>query len=207
MRKVDVEDIIGNLFGRLVVIEYFGRSKRKRDILYLCGCSCGNTSIVLRYHLKSGHTKSCGCCGLNFGKLYPKENAIWSAMIQRCTNKKNKGYLNYGGRGITVCAEWRHFKNFIRDMGRKPNNLTLERADNDLGYFKDNCKWATYTEQNRNHRAQKRNISGVVGVSWREDLKKWKAEIRVHDNTFYLGIFVLLEDAITARKKGELKYR
>lgn len=97
-----------------------------------------------------------------------KTYTAWANMLQRCTNKHNDGYKNYGGRGINVCAEWFDFKVFLADMGEKPINLTLERKNNSLGYSKDNCIWATRKEQAKNKRAQKKprtNTSGLIGVS------------------------------------------
>lgn len=77
----------------------------------------------------------------------------WTAMKQRCNNGKNPNYKNYGARGIFVCSEWDIFENFLNDMGMRPEpHLTLERINNDDGYYKKNCKWATRTEQNLNKR-------------------------------------------------------
>jgi len=73
-------------------------------------------------------------------------------MLDRCSNPKNSRWKDYGGRGIAVCARWQHFENFVKDMGKRPDGLTLDRIDNDLGYFKANCRWTTLTEQSRNRR-------------------------------------------------------
>lgn len=76
----------------------------------------------------------------------------WNGIKQRCYNPNIPGYHRYGGRGITVCDEWlESFENFLRDMGFPPSDKhTLDRRDNDLGYSKDNCRWATVQEQNKN---------------------------------------------------------
>lgn len=78
----------------------------------------------------------------------------WMTINARCNNPTHKKYKYYGGRGITVCERWGTFINFLEDMGDPPvvfgRRLTLERKDNDKGYYKDNCKWASYTEQNNN---------------------------------------------------------
>jgi hypothetical protein len=78
---------------------------------------------------------------------------VWNAMVQRCTNPNNRGYMNYGGRGITVHPDWLKFKGFYRDMGVRPGKgFSIERMDNDKGYEPDNCLWVTRAEQNRNKR-------------------------------------------------------
>jgi hypothetical protein len=80
---------------------------------------------------------------------------IWVNMIQRCTNSKVKCFSNYGGRGIAVCDYWKNFNNFLLDMGSRPESMTLDRIDNNKGYFKENCRWVTQKENTRNTR---RNI-------------------------------------------------
>lgn len=76
----------------------------------------------------------------------------WTNMIERCTNPKATGYKNYGGRGITVCEEWFDFTNFLKDMGEKPNGYSIDRKDNNRGYFKENCIWSSSKDQANNRR-------------------------------------------------------
>lgn len=76
----------------------------------------------------------------------------WHMMIQRCCNKRATDYKNYGGRGIQVCKRWRKFQNFFDDMGLRPGGTSLDRSDNNKGYAKANCRWATKIQQERNRR-------------------------------------------------------
>ena len=87
---------------------------------------------------------------------YHKKNSeryIWRSMIYRCTNPNTVQWMDYGGRGITVCERWFTYENFIADMGPRPSSdYTLDRENNELGYSKENCKWSTWVEQARNRR-------------------------------------------------------
>ena len=94
-------------------------------------------------------------------------------MIQRTSNPNCPMYGRYGGAGIDVCDAWKTFEGFVADMGQAPDDLTLERVDNNKGYGPDNCKWATYTEQNRNKSSSKNltlNGKTQVAVAWMAEL-------------------------------------
>jgi hypothetical protein len=95
--------------------------------------------------MKSGNYKH--------GKTGTKEFNIWKSMKQRCYNKKNKSYKNYGGRGIKMCDRWKNsFIEFYKDVGKKPEGLSINRKNNDEGYTPQNCEWSNRKEQNRNSR-------------------------------------------------------
>lgn len=157
----------GTRFGILTVIrEAPIRKKPSGEVsrVMFCKCDCGIESIVLLSNLRAGHTTSCGCVQRAAGKRNKTHGLAgtptyraWQDMIQRCYNPNRKRYPLYGGRGITVCDEWRaSFDAFLRDMGETPSPLhSIDRIDNDNGYNADNCRWATRKEQARNTR---RNI-------------------------------------------------
>lgn len=80
---------------------------------------------------------------------------IWRNLKARCSNTNNPAYSRYGGRGITFCDKWTEFSGFIEDMGIRPDGMTLDRIDNDKGYYKENCRWASYYTQRHNQRIHK----------------------------------------------------
>lgn len=147
---------IGEQYQYYTIIELFVEVRHNNDWRHLCRCICGKTVSVKQTSLRRGSARSCGCRkpeiatthGMNQEKIYQ----IWSSIIQRCTNPKNRGYKNYGGRGIQVSEEWKKFENFFRDVGDQPPGLTLDRIDNDKGYSKENCRWVSWETQAVNRR-------------------------------------------------------
>lgn len=89
------------------------------------------------------------------------EHYTWRAMHARCTNPNQASFPGYGGRGITVCAKWKDYLQFLADMGPRPAGGTLERIDTDGGYAPDNCRWASRSEQQKNRRDTRRYTDGV----------------------------------------------
>lgn len=137
----------------------------------------------------------------------PKEYDSWVNMRQRCANPNHVKYDMYGGRGITVCDEWNDFENFISDMGFRPSkNHTIDRIDNEKGYYKENCRWATKSDQVINQRIRPKNKTGVVGVYFNNKSGKFRAKLTLKGNTHYLGEFDTLEKAKQARLEAEVKY-
>lgn len=134
---------------------------------------------------------------------------IWQGMRQRCNNPNDKDYEQYGGRGIKVCAEWDNssesFINWALQNGYA-DNLSIDRKDVNGNYCPENCHWATDTEQVRNRRILKSNNSGVNGVHYEPDRRKYRAIIYVDKKKIDLGRYGTLEEAAEARKQGEIKY-
>lgn len=156
--------LIGLRFGRLMVIARNGNRGSRR--LWLCKCDCGNYTLGDTKNLRNEKKRSCGCLasevhsaavkklktthGMTGTKIFQR----WQTMIMRCHNPAVKSYKDYGARGIHVCQKWRdNFQEFYADMGEPPFvGATLERINNDMGYFPDNVRWATRKEQAMNKR-------------------------------------------------------
>jgi len=150
--------MIGRRFTRLLVLEQDG--KGANGFLYSCQCDCGTVKTISGPLLRDGKVKSCGCLksemiaqkNMTHGKSDSSAYQSWQAMKNRCLNPNQPAYKNYGGRGIKICAAWFDFDAFYKDMGDRPKGTTLERKDNNLGYNKENCIWATVSEQSKNTR-------------------------------------------------------
>lgn len=206
-------DITGRRFERLVALSLHPTAPVR---LWVCKCDCGNEAFVSYAALDKGHKRSCGCLKieklrlvrLSHGQYKTSEYRAWSSMKRRCVDVDHVSSHRYVGRGISVCERWRlSFENFFADMGPKPGpKYTLDRINNDGIYEPGNCRWATWTMQQRNKGKRADNKSGKTGIYWSNVRMRWVAEIRINRKTVYLGSFKTIEKAEAARRSGEIKY-
>lgn len=147
--------------SRLKFIEYVPSQKGRKCCR--CKCNCGNEIIIPERNLKNGHTKSCGCIAkellvkrnLKHGLKKHKFYNTWKSMISRCYNEKIIQFEDYGGRGISVCEEWRNDPTVFCawcDNQEIPKGYSLDRIDNNGNYCPDNCHFASDEQQNKNSR-------------------------------------------------------
>lgn len=135
---------------------------------------CGTEIEVSENRMKSGRGKFCSrSCGIRSrGRKHghtthnsaSRTYNSWAMMRARCTNPNSPKYSTYGAVGVTVCDEWSNFQGFLKDMGERPEGMTLDRVDNSKGYNKGNCRWSTPKRQQRNQRNTQKVV--YLGELW-----------------------------------------
>ena len=161
---------LGQKYGRLTVIEII---KPKKGLTkWRCKCDCGNEYIGIGKYIKYGNIKSCGCIAKELQEnaiVYKRIYKVFRGMIERCYNPKNKNFKNYGGRGITICEEWKKdprkfidwaYKNGYNEKAKKWE-CTIDRIDVNGNYEPNNCRWVDMKIQAKNKRR-----SGRIGKKY-----------------------------------------
>ena len=140
--------VVGGVYGKWTVLSVVGRDNRRR-LHVIARCSCGVVKKVDFYHLRYGHSTKCDSCkSKTHGHSVIKSGAYmsWKSLTSRCYQKRKP----YGLGRIVVCARWRKFENFLKDMGERPPGHTIGRINHSLGYSKKNCRWETMAQQSLN---------------------------------------------------------
>lgn len=185
-------ELIGMKFGRLTVVEYAG--KQEGQVMWRCRCDCGNYLCTSTHQLRGRKTRSCGCLqrdiarrnalkhGLHEKRLY----GVWKSMKSRCLNPRMTSYKNYGGRGITVCDEWRDnfqaFYNWAMANGYDPNaplgGCTIDRIDVNGNYCPENCRFVSMKVQSVNQRRTQKCTYNGEELSVCELAEKYKINVK-----------------------------
>ena len=176
-------DLTGEKFGKLVVIEQAENVGRRTA--WLCRCECGNQKVVVSHRLISGCTRSCGCLGMKNRRTHGMHGTriykTWISMKRRCANKNDK---RYGGRGITVCPEWRDSFEAFYEWAIKngyDESLTIDRINNDGNYEPDNCRWVDWFTQANN----KRDTAWMTYNGKTQSVTQWAREFGILPATLW----------------------
>ena len=205
----NTEEYIGKKFGRLTIVEFSHKKQRYsscgkkngHDFYYKCKCDCGNETISRIADLKNGKASSCGCYRVERTKEINKkyETAefwntklykIYAGIKSRCLNIRNKRYIDYGARGITICDEWKNdyslFYNWAISKGYK-DGLSIDRINNDGNYEPSNCRFVTSKIQNNN----KRNNRYITYNGKTQTMKQWADELNINYRTLKSRLNIL----------------
>ena len=154
-------------------------------------CGCGEPIVAWAESFKRGVL--CRQCRnalmaaqhVTHAGRYRAEYKIWTGMLNRCFNTRTADYRLYGGRGITVCEQWRKdFERFMLDMGPRPPKTSLDRIDNNGNYCPENCRWATNKVQSNNRRTNKTITFNGRTQTW----KQWSEELGLGSGTIRMRV-------------------
>lgn len=221
-----IKIVNGDVFGNLTIIEetekYYWMDKRgvtRSKRMFNCLCSCGNTTKVSIEHLRSGHTKSCGCLQAISAQELNTEHGNytvplgnyknpmlnrWKSMVQRCAKNHNYLRLEHSQKLLT---DFKYFCDYInKELGDCPEGMSLDRKDNNLGYIEGNLRWATRIQQADNTRGASKVSSRFKGVCYNKKNSNWMATIMRDGIRQYIGSFKNEYDAARAYVIEWLKY-
>lgn len=204
-------DLTGQTFGRWVVVKRAEKAKNGAN-KWVCRCECGTVRKVYGCALRKGVSKSCGCLhkeqlvimskrtntkhGCSKTRLYH----VWNSMKQRCLNKNQKDYSNYGGRGITVCKEWAESFEAFRDWALANgynDELTIDRINSNGNYEPTNCRWVANIKQQNN----KRNNHFLTYKGETHTVSEWAKKVGISVTALKQRLFAnwTIEKALTTK--------
>lgn len=164
-------------YGKWTILKYCGQHEQKHIQIYLVRCDCGTKRYLDRNTLVAGKSKQClSCAGKStFEKTGPhnKKHLLsntrtyqrWAGMRERVRGYTERDRRVYKDRNITVCERWNKFENFLVDMGECPDNMQLDRIDNDGNYEPDNCRWVSKHENANNRRISASNRDRYITIA------------------------------------------
>ena len=211
-------NLTGQRFGRLIVLKKSEKRDNKGNVFWTCRCECGKIKDICSRELRRRHSISCGCYNKEHnqntlgqrrymkthGKTNTKLYRVYRTMITRCCNKNCKKFNNYGGRGITVCPEWRKdfqtFYDWAISHGYK-ENLTIERIDVNGNYCPENCKWIPSYLQAKN----KTTTHFIEYEGKIQTIQDWAKEKGINPDTIYQR-YKNGYDIETCFKKGKIEF-